>query len=70
MIAYYEQQQQNVTRIGEQTKGALGNIYEVILEDGSKISLPITLVVISEEGQRFEGIKSDIEEIKKEMMVY
>lgn len=36
MIAYYEQQQ-NATRIGEQTKGALGNIYEVILEDGSKI---------------------------------
>lgn len=26
---------------------------------------PITLVVLSEEGQRFEGIKPDIEEIKK-----
>ena len=70
-VAYYEQQQDNAVLIGEATKGALGNIYEVKLDDGSTISFPITLANIDNSFLNSVGIKPDIEventidEIKK-----
>lgn len=60
-IAYYEQQQDNAIMIGEATKGALGNIYKVKLDDGSAVSFPITLVNIDNNFLNSIGIKPDIE---------